>query len=129
MGRMRRKKNVMSRVAMCAPSTSASVMIMILWYASLERLASLGSSSVSMVTRMARNRFGDFLIVEYLVVHGFFYVEDLSSQWQYCLELAVASCFAVPPAESPSTMNSSQSSAVREEQSASFPGESASVKG
>ncbi len=33
----------------------------------------------------------DFLIVEYLVVHGFFYVEDLSSQWQYCLELAVAS--------------------------------------
>jgi len=111
------KKNVSSSVLMCDPSTSASVIIIILWYfifvmsswspipIPIEDISAFISLFDSIFCSLDFSTFMTFPL-------------SGSIAW-YSLSLP---CFAIPPAESPSTMYSSHSSGFVFEQSASFPG-------
>ncbi len=81
-----RKKNVRSSVRMCAPSTSASVMMMILWY----RAFSIVNSSLMPVADRGDDR-PDFLVRQDLVDARLLDVDDLAAERQNGLEFAVAS--------------------------------------
>src|SRR5690554_5003188 len=59
---------------------------------------------------------------QHLVETGFLYVQDLTLQRQDGLVFPSRPCLALPPAESPSTMNSSDRAGSFSWQSASLPG-------
>lgn len=62
------------------------------------------------------------LVVEELPQPGLLHVEDLPRRGRIAWKFRSRPCLADPPAESPSTMNSSDSSGEPLVQSASFPG-------
>ena len=113
-----RKKKVKSRLRMCAPSTSASAIIMTLAYRSFSRLNSSAPipvpNAVTMSITCAFLRILSSLDLSTLIPLPF----RGRTAW-FCRSRP---CFAVPPAESPSTRKISVREGSRSEQSASFPG-------
>ena len=102
---------------MWAPSTSASVITMILWYRASSRskssstpvpIAVIIAEIISLASTLSIRFFSTLMI----------FPNSGSTAW---VERSRA-CFAEPPAESPSTMNSSVSVGSRTVQSASLPG-------
>ncbi len=82
---MWRKKKVRSSVRMCEPSTSASVMITILWYRIFSASKSVEIPAPSAVIRVRISAEG-----EHLVQPGLLDVQDLAAQRQDGLGAAVA---------------------------------------
>ena len=116
-GRMYRNSTVSSSVVMCWPSTSASAMSTILWYRSLE----MSNSSPMLVPNA--------VIIDWISAlpralsrraRSTFRILPRSGRMA-CVS-GLRPCLAEPPAESPSTMYTSQRSGSFEEQSASLPG-------
>ena len=102
---------------MWAPSTSASVVITSLWY----RASSMSNSSWTPVP-IAVIRFWTASLASTLSIRFFSTLMILpNSGSTACVERSRA-CLAEPPAESPSTMNSSVRLGSRTLQSASLPG-------
>ena len=102
---------------MCAPSTSASVIITILWYLSFERSISSPNPAPNAVIIALISAFSRALFIPDFSTFSIFPLRG-SIAWN----LLSLPCFAEPPAEFPSTMNISDSEGSFEEQSASFPG-------
>ena len=102
---------------MCAPSTSASVAMMILWYRSLER-SNTSPMAVPIATTSAR--ISTDASMRSILARSTFKILPRSGRIA-CVRRS-RPCLEEPPAESPSTMKSSPSSALLVWQSASFPG-------
>src|SRR3970040_1677014 len=116
---MCRKKKVRSNVRMCAPSTSASVMMITLPF---RRRAGLKSSFPTPVPRSV-------IIVRMSCEESILSIRAFSTFRIFPFKGRIAwyrrsrACFAEPPAESPSTRKSSHRAGSVSWQSASFPGE------
>ena len=114
------KKKVNNSVLICAPSTSASVIMTIFPYLSF----SGSNSSIPMPVPIALMRvlISSLFSIFSTLAFSTFSITPLSGRIAWCL-LSLP-CFAVPPADIPSTINSSVDSTSLLEQSASFPGKS-----
>ena len=99
------------------PSTSASVIIIILWYLSSSRLKSGLNPVPSAWIKVAIS--AELTALSGLAFSVFKILPFKGRTAWFFLSLA---CLAEPPAESPSTINNSQFSADLSWQSASFPG-------
>ena len=102
---------------MCDPSTSASVMITILWYLNFSM-----SNSTPILVPKAVIMVPISLLSKTFSSRAFsaFIIFPLSGRMAWNSRLRP--CFALPPAESPSTIKISLTVASRLEQSANFPG-------
>src|SRR6185503_16939860 len=105
---------------MWAPSTSASVMMMIRWYRSL--VMSKLSSMPSMPAPRAMISGRTFSLATILSRRAFSTLRTLPRSGSTAWKRRSRPCLAEPPAESPSTMNSSLRAGSRSWQSASLPG-------
>ena len=103
---------------MCEPSTSASVMMMMLWY----RAFSSENSSRPMPVPIAVIIVRISLLFKILSRRAFSTLSTFPRSGSTAWIIRSRPCFAEPPALSPSTMNSSDFEGSRSEQSASFPG-------
>ena len=119
-----RKKKVKSSVRMCAPSTSASAIMMILEYRSFSRLNS--SAPIPVPNAVTMSITCAFLSILSSLVLSTLIPLPLSGRTAWFSRLRP--CLAVPPAESPSTRKISVRVGSRSEQSASFPGIEAESK-
>ena len=114
---IKRYKNVRSRVAICAPSTSASVIIIILSYLNFSRSKSSWIPVPKAVIIAFISAFPSILSSLAFSTLSIFPLNGRIA----CVALLRA-VFADPPAESPSTMKISQFAGFLSEQSASLPG-------
>ena len=104
-------------VRMCAPSTSASVMMMSLWYRALVR-----SKSAPMPVPIAVIMAWISVFDSTLSMRAFSTLMILPRSGRMAWKLDWRAPTAEPPAESPSTRKISVLSGSRSEQSASLPG-------
>ena len=102
---------------MCAPSTSASVIITMLWY-----LILVTSKSFPMPPPIAMARFLISSWSRSLSGLAFSTLRIFPLSGRMAWNARSLPCLALPPAESPSTMYSSHLAGSFSEQSASFPG-------
>ncbi len=112
-----RKKRVSSSVRMCEPSTSASHMRIILLYRSFSGLKSSPTPAPMAVKMFRISSFSSILWSR-----AFSTFRILPFIGRIAWNRRSRPCFALPPAESPSTKYISQCSGSLMEQSASFPG-------
>ena len=111
------KKKVSSSVVMCEPSTSASVMMMMRWY---RRPSILNCSSIP--TPKALIRVTISLLPSMRSRRALSTFNTLPLRGKIACDLLSRPPLAEPPAESPSTMYSSESAGFLLEQSANLPG-------
>ncbi len=114
---MWRKRKVRISVRMWAPSTSASVMMMSLWYR-----ARVISKSSSMPVPIAVIMAWISVLESTLSMRAFSTLMILPRRGRIAWKLDWRAMIAEPPAESPSTRKSSVLAGSRSEQSASLPG-------
>ena len=119
---MWRKRKVRISVRMWAPSTSASVMMMSLWYRAFAR-----SKSSSMPVPIAVIMAWISAFERTLSMRAFSTLMILPRRGRIAWKLDWRAMIAEPPAESPSTRKSSVFTGSRSEQSASLPGQAGGV--
>jgi len=107
---------------MWLPSTSASHIITILWYLSLLKLSSRGSSSVPIVTPSAVYILFISSFSKTLCCMAFSTFKIFPLNGRIAWKFLSRPCLAVPPAESPSTKKISHFSGSFQAQSDSLPG-------
>ncbi len=107
---------------MWLPSTSASHMMTTLWYLNFSMFNALLSSSVPMVTPKAVKilRISSFSNTLWCIAFSTFKI--LPRNGMMAWKLRSRPCFAVPPAESPSTKKISHLAGSCSEQSDNLPG-------
>ena len=103
---------------MWLPSTSASVMMMTLWYRALP----IWNSSVPMPVPRAEMMVAISSWASILSIRAFSTFRILPRSGRIACVRRSRPCLALPPAESPSTRNTSDSAGSRSAQSASLPG-------